>query len=365
MIVLAEGQNNVNELEALQKKLNALNAELNNIEKNLKNLKPQLIFAKKGLEDIQLRLEDAKSNLANLKSQLYEKEINLTSLKLELNDDEILDLKFIIKKLKNEKIPPANDEVTSLTKKEKALRTKLNELQEKRLSLHKKKIILERKINNTEKHFIKCQQEEKYRKDRLYKKLYVEFDDDILSDVFNFFNINNNFNEDKLKLLVDKHSEDEIYSFIVSSTKINKKIDELKKTKEKYKDFIITYTTEISKLFSISIYDSNFVECVMNNYSVEEVVVELFKFNPKIVISDNLPSISNNDKRNVCPKCGKTLYTYIKRCPYCNYVLGTKIKPKKSVKKIGNWCDNCFTHIPENSEYCPYCGSINIKFKFK
>lgn len=47
MIVLAEGQNNVNELEALQKKLNALNAELNNIEKNLKNLKPQLIFAKK------------------------------------------------------------------------------------------------------------------------------------------------------------------------------------------------------------------------------------------------------------------------------------------------------------------------------
>ena len=76
--------------------------------------------------------------------------------------------------------------------------------------------------------------------------MYVEFDDDVLLSIFNFFNIKGSSDEDKLELLVERHSEEEIYA----------------------------------------------------------------------VISEH-------------------------------------------------WCDNCFRYIPENSEYCPYCGSTNIIIKKK
>ena len=66
-------------------------------------LQPQLRNAKKEFEKIQKKLNSAKDNLNNLQSQIDAAEYELSTLQPERDDDEILDLKFIIKKTKKEK----------------------------------------------------------------------------------------------------------------------------------------------------------------------------------------------------------------------------------------------------------------------
>ena len=233
-------------LKKLKNKLKELNKDLDEVKLDLENLQPKFKDAKQDWENFQPQLKKAENNLNNLQSQLQNAEKDLADSQSELDDDEILDLKFMIKKLKKKEIRPAEEELTNLIKKEEVLRSNVDEIEKRINVLQEKKKELEEEINSTKENIEKIQQDDEYRKDRLFKKLYVEFDDDVLSSIFNFYNIKGSSDEDKLELLIERHSEEEIYA----------------------------------------------------------------------VISEH-------------------------------------------------WCDNCFTYIPETSEYCPYCGSTNIIIKKK
>ena len=88
------------------------------------------------------QLTEANDELESLQSQLDDAENELESLQSQLDDDEILDLKFKIKKLKKERIPNEQNKIQDLTKKEEFLNAKIKSLKE-----------------------------EIYRKDRLFKKI--------------------------------------------------------------------------------------------------------------------------------------------------------------------------------------------------
>lgn len=67
------------------------------------------------------------------------------------------------------------------------------------------------------------------------------------------------------------------------------------------------------------------------------------------------------DIHKKCPHCGGTSFI-----PYKNEVINHKITLNvKNSNKNNDYCENCYTDIPQGSEYCPYCGSINIKRKVK
>ena len=243
---MGKWQTEKNELKKLKIKLKDLKKDLDNVKLDLERLQPKLKDAKEEWEKFHPQFEEANNNLTTLQSKLKDAEKNLVELKSELDDDEILDLKFIIKKLKKEEIPLAEDEVSNLFKKDEVLRINVDEIEKRIQILQEKKSILEDEIYATEEHIEKIQQDKEYKKDRLFKRLYVEFDEDVLSSIFDYFNIKGNSNEDKLNLLVDIYSEEEVYNLI-----------------------------------------------------------------------------------------------------------------------NGKWCENCFTYIPENSEYCPNCGSTKIIIKRK
>ena len=132
------------------------------------------------------QLDEANVELEMLQSQLNDAENELKMLQSQLNDDEILDLKFKIKKLNKEGIPNVQNQIQDLIKKEEDLNAKLKPLQE-----------------------------EIYRKDKLFKKLYVEFDDKFLLKLCNNFSLENDSIEDNLKILVDKYSETKINNAIL------------------------------------------------------------------------------------------------------------------------------------------------------
>ena len=247
--------------------LNTINLKINDTTKKLLELHPQLEEAEDNYNNLKSQMEDAENNLTynNLKSQMEDTENNLTSLQPEL-DDEILNLKFKIKKLKKEKIPLAYDELETLSKKEEVLRSEIHDLQDKRTAI-------EKEVDTTEKIIIKIQQDEEYRKDRLYKKLYVEYDDDVLSKLFTHFNLQESSDDENLKLLVDKYSEDVIYHFIDPEKyqlELQKNREELLNTfnlsETEYKIFISEHVDELCEIFPVSKYSSNVVERLMNNY---------------------------------------------------------------------------------------------------
>ena len=127
-------------------------------------------------------LEIAQKELEFLEEQLS---IAETKIKHISDENEMLEYKFLIKKLKNDEIPSAQIKVNFLTKKEE-------ELNAKKQALH----------------------EEKQRKDKLFKKLYVELDDKFLPKLFNHFELNDHSNENNLRTLVNNYPEKDILNYI-------------------------------------------------------------------------------------------------------------------------------------------------------
>lgn len=63
-----------------------------------------------------------------------------------------------------------------------------------------------------------------------------------------------------------------------------------------------------------------------------------------------------------CPYCGSiNIRTTKNATPSTNYK--SHLKVKKTSNKCLDYCYNCYTYIPKGKEYCPNCGSINIQRK--
>ena len=122
-------------------------------------------------------VELAENELNNLKNQINDLEENL---KCATDKNDILDYKFKIKKL-NKLIPEAQKKLDDLRHEAK--------INEKRL-------------------------QDNQIKDVLFKELYVEFDDEILKNVFDYFNLDESSDEENLRLLVDKYSREKIFKII-------------------------------------------------------------------------------------------------------------------------------------------------------
>ena len=159
-------------------------------------------------------IEVARNELSNLENQLQEAE---KELQLTTDHDEIRDYKFKIKKFKTEYIP----EVT------KKLNKSIQE--EKELEIKRKK-----------------QQEENIRRENLLKDLYIELDGDLLLEVCNYYSLTEKSNEDNLRILVDMHSEKEIYERIGI---IKKELKEEADRKELYDKLYNTLSDDELKLF--------------------------------------------------------------------------------------------------------------------
>lgn len=144
--------------------------------------------------EYQIQIKNKKKELSDLQNQLHDAE---NKLKDATDEDEILEYKFIIKKLKNENIPNIQKELDKLTQEEKRIKSE-----------------------------IKKEQEESNRREKLFKELYVEFDAFILDKACAYFHLTESSTEDNLRLLVSKHSKHEIYNII---TKIIFEEEKLKK----------------------------------------------------------------------------------------------------------------------------------------
>ena len=81
-----------------------------------------------------------------------------------------------------------------------------------------------------------------------------------------------------------------------------------------------------------------------------------------------------NESVNYCFNCYTNIPANSEYCPYCGSINIKTTKPAQKqrkyplkVKKISNegldYCNNCYTYIPKGREYCPHCGSISIQRK--
>ena len=159
-------------------------------------------------------IEVARNELSNLENQLQEAE---KELQLTTDDDEIRDYKYKIKKFKTEYIQEVTNKLNNLIK------------EEKKLEIERKK-----------------QQEENIRRERLFKDLYIELDGDLLLEVCNYYSLTEKSNEDNLRILVDMHSEKEIYERIGI---IKKELKEEADRKELYDKLYNTLSDDELKLF--------------------------------------------------------------------------------------------------------------------
>lgn len=130
-------------------------------------------------------LEVAENELNNLKEQLR---ITKERLELSKDKDDIINYKFKIKKLEKEIIPNAENNLEDLKKASK-----------KKLKLNKKRNV---------------QNDKNYRKNLLFKKLYVELEGELLSEVCNHFNLHESSDEANIKKLVNNFPEKTINQFI-------------------------------------------------------------------------------------------------------------------------------------------------------
>lgn len=155
-----------------------------------------------------------------MENQLHEAKEKLTST---TDDDEIRDYKFKIKKFQTEYIPQVTSKLNKLIQEEK-------ELEAKR----------------------KSQQEENKRRERLFKDLYIELDDELLLKLSEHFSLKEASNEDKLRILVDIHTEKEIYDGI---NLIKEELKEEAIKKDLYDKLYNTLTDyEINLLLKNSLY---------------------------------------------------------------------------------------------------------------
>ena len=125
-------------------------------------------------------LEVAQNELNNLKKQLDDAEKMLFIIN---EEDAKIEYRYKIKILKTEYIP-----------------------------------IAEKKVNKAkiEKSKIENKLQEKQKKDKLYMKLYVELDYEIIEGLNNYFLINENSTSNALRKIVNKYSEEQIYDAIES-----------------------------------------------------------------------------------------------------------------------------------------------------
>ena len=159
-------------------------------------------------------IEVTRNELSNLENQLQEAE---KELQLTTDADEIRDYKYKIKKFKTEYIPEVTNKLNNLIQ------------EEKELEIERKK-----------------QQEENIRREKLFKDLYIELDGELLLEVFDYYSLTETSNEDNLRILVDMHSEKEIYERI---SMIKKELNEEAIRKELYEKLYNTMSDDELKLF--------------------------------------------------------------------------------------------------------------------
>lgn len=152
---------------------------------NLQTLCHECNFNKGAILEDNDEIEIKENEIATLKNLISKKEEELTKT---YDSDEKIDLEFEIKKLEKQ-LPPIENEIKILINKR---------AQEEMELLRKEK--------------------EKERKDRLFKKLYVKFDDESLHKIFKHFELDYDSDETNLHKLVNNYSEEEIFKYIVDIT---------------------------------------------------------------------------------------------------------------------------------------------------
>ena len=215
-------------------------------------------------------IEIATNELNNLKKQLKDLE---SKLKKSSNNDEIIEYKFRIKKLTNEYIPNAQNKLDNLLKESEAEKNKL-----KAQKGRKKK-----------------------KKDKLFKKLYVELDDNLLLKIINHFNLSGKSNEDNLRLIVNTYNEKEIYNTIDSiKNESSRKLLHNKLSKQLSNHDI----TLLSRQYSIS-NKKSVITYLTNRFTEEQIdniLISLHKQDKEKNFKKNMRKIKNqyniNDKKH-------------------------------------------------------------------
>lgn len=207
-------------------------------------------------------IEITKNELKNLKNQLHEAE---DKLKQSTNKDEILDYKFKIKKIKKEYIPQVQNKLNKLIQEETKLKAER-----------------------------KAQQNENKRKERLFKKLYVELDDELLKELCVHCSLKEASTEDNLRTLINNYSEQEIFGFIED---IQIKNEEIKRKKRLYDELSFEVDNKIlQKVFDHFQLNKSSTEdnlrLLINKYDEQEIYNQI-KIERKIKEREEI--LSNED----------------------------------------------------------------------
>lgn len=201
------------------------------------------------------------NELNNLKRQLIDEE---SKLKQATNDKDIIECKFKIKKLTEEYIPNAQDKLDKL-------------LQESEIESAK----------------IRLQQEKIEEKNMLFKKLYVQLDDDFILKLVNHFKLSGSSNEENLRLLADEYSENEIYNaieFIKQESSRKLLYNKLSNNLSKHDISLLSKECEISndKVSVINYFIDNFTENEIN-----EKLMKLHRQDKEKNFNKNLRKVEN------------------------------------------------------------------------
>ena len=278
--------------------------------------------------EYQIQIKNKKKELSDLQNQLHDAE---NKLKDATDEDEILEYKFIIKKLKNENIPNMKKELDRLTQEEKKIKSE-----------------------------IKKQQEENNRRERLFKKLYVELDGELLKEICDYFSLKEPTTEDNLRLLVNNYSEEEIYNKI--KIEEQKRIEaEEKRKQNKTRGKKCPYCgydnpKSLNKCWScgkeLNSYFSSGKKKSSDSYSYSK--------------DKNIKPKQNKTRGKKCPYCGYDNPKSLKKCWSCgkelNYYFSHGNKSKKikiaypdKLNRKKN-CPRCGKRIPIDKKICPACN---------
>lgn len=216
-------------------------------------------------------IEITRNALSNLENQLHEAEGNLKFAETE--EDEYA-LKAKIKDFKKNKIPEEEE--------------KLN-----RLMQEEEKINAERK----------AQQNENIRRKNLYNKLFVILEDKLLLEVFDHFSLTEESDEDNIRLLIDKHNENEIFSTIDS---IKNKIAEEEAREKSFKKLSNTLSDDELELFmrkySLKGSKSNVINYLIDNYTEDEIDSMKIK-----LVKEEEKRVEKERRKKLCDKLHNTL----------------------------------------------------------
>lgn len=213
-------------------------------------------------------LKTAENELRNLEEQLQYAEERLNDA---LTEDKRIDYKFKIMKL-NEKIPDVKYKIDVL------------EQQKLKKTLHKK-----------------VKQKETKRKNKLFKKLYVELDNNTLELLSEHYQIDYKNKDQLIRDLVNNYHEQEIFE-------------------------------------------------VLLNYDVN------LKNNKTIVRADEGKERFLAEKQGLkkCPNCGEIILKNAIRCKYCKSILKTHYESETG--KYGpKYCPHCNHTISPSATRCPFC----------